>query len=299
MLPNELMGLIGLAQRAGKVVLGKSAVRHEMRRSREAILLIFATDFSPSVKTGLLENAAVRPHVLEIGTMAEWGAFFGRQQVGVIAVVDKHFVAGMLRKIESTALQSGSSGKKMLRDQMRAWRRQLDPAWRAAASEAIVSRLETLAIFQQAQVIHTYVAWRNEVDNHDLIRRLLRAGRRVAVPKVERGTHELSHYFITAFSELKPGAFGILEPVPGQSRIASPQQFDLVLVPGIAFDRSGHRLGMGQGYYDRFLAQVKAPKIALAFSFQVTDRIPVEAHDQRVDAIVTEKEVINCSRLVV
>jgi 5-formyltetrahydrofolate cyclo-ligase len=184
--------------------------------------------------------------------------------------------------------------KDRLREQMRTLRRQLDPARKAAASQAIVSRLEALPVFQQARVIHTYVAWRNEVDTHDLIWRLLREGRRVAVPKVEPATGQLQHYFIANFSELQDGAFGILEPPPAPDRLAAPSQFDLVLVPGLAFDRAGNRLGMGKGHYDRFLAEVRAPKIALAYDFQLVEKLPVEAHDQRVAIIITEKNVLFC-----
>jgi ribosomal protein L7Ae-like RNA K-turn-binding protein len=100
MLPNEMMGLLGLAQRAGKLIMGTTAVANELRRPRE-ILLIFAEDFSASTKAKLLATAAGRPQVLQIGTMAEWGKYFGRQQVGVIAVIDKNFIAGILKKMNS------------------------------------------------------------------------------------------------------------------------------------------------------------------------------------------------------
>jgi 5-formyltetrahydrofolate cyclo-ligase len=186
------------------------------------------------------------------------------------------------------------SEKELLRGRIRNLRRQLDPSRRDLASAAIFSRLETLPVFQQAQAIQTYVALRHEVDTHELIRRLLREGKQVAVPKVESGS-ELRQYFIKDFSELRPGAFGILEPESVPNRLASPEQFDLVLVPGLAFDRAGHRLGAGKGYYDRFLAQVSAPKIALAFAFQIFEKVLIEAHDQQVDMIVTEEEIIVCS----
>jgi ribosomal protein L7Ae-like RNA K-turn-binding protein len=100
MLPNEMMGLLGLAQRAGKVIMGTTAVANELRRPRE-ILLIFAEDFSASTKAKLLAAATIRPQVLQIGTMQEWGKYFGREQVGVIAVIDKNFVAGILKKMKS------------------------------------------------------------------------------------------------------------------------------------------------------------------------------------------------------
>ncbi len=99
MLPPELTGLLGLAQRAGKVVIGSTAAGHEVRRPRQALLIIFATDFSPSAREKVLAKATATPKILEIGTMAEWGEFFGRQKVGVIAVIDKNFAAGILQKV--------------------------------------------------------------------------------------------------------------------------------------------------------------------------------------------------------
>jgi ribosomal protein L7Ae-like RNA K-turn-binding protein len=100
MLPHEILGLLGLAQRAGKVIVGSTAVAREMRRSRQAMLVIFARDFSPATKKRLLAQAARPPHVFEIGSMQEWGECFGRQQVGVIAVVDKNFTTGLLQKLK-------------------------------------------------------------------------------------------------------------------------------------------------------------------------------------------------------
>lgn len=187
--------------------------------------------------------------------------------------------------------------KDLLRARMRDRRRQLDPSWRDLASAAVIWRLEGLPIFQRALVIQTYVALPHEVNTHALIRRLLQAGKQVAVPKIE-SANALRQFFIANFSELAPGAYGILEPPSDSGRVASWNQFDLdlVLVPGLAFDRSGHRLGAGKGYYDRFLAPIAAPKIALAFAFQIVDEIPIAAHDQLMDMIVTEEEVIDCSQ---
>lgn len=186
------------------------------------------------------------------------------------------------------------AAKELLRAQIRVRRRQMDTAWRELASRAIFLRLEALPVFQRARCIQTYVALRHEVDTQALIPRLLQQGKRVAVPRVESG-QELQQYFIQDFFELQIGAFGILEPRPDPSQCVAAESFDLVLVPGLAFDRAGHRLGAGKGYYDRFLAGIKAPKIALAFAFQIVGQVPIEPHDQRVDMIVTENEVITCN----
>ena len=101
MLLPEVLGLLGLAQRAGKIVIGATAVRHEIHRQR-ATLLIFATDFSPTTKTRFLAEAKYNPPAFEIGTMQEWGAFFSRSaktKIGVIAITDKNFAAGILQKL--------------------------------------------------------------------------------------------------------------------------------------------------------------------------------------------------------
>lgn len=183
--------------------------------------------------------------------------------------------------------------KERLRAQIRSRRREFDSAARDRANRAIDSRLESLPILQRARCVQTYVSLPQEVDTHELIRRLLRAGKRVAVPRVVE-ENLLQQYFISDFAELQTGAFGILEPRLDSAQPATTEAFDLVLVPGLAFDRAGNRLGAGKGYYDRFLAGMKAPKIALAFAFQIVEQVPIVPHDQRVDMIVTEDEVITC-----
>lgn len=183
--------------------------------------------------------------------------------------------------------------KEQLRAEIRRQRREFAPAARARANRTIHSRLESLPLWQRAGCVQTYVSLPPEVDTHALIRRLLHAGKRVAVPRVA-AENLLQPYFITAWADLQTGAFGILEPRLDSAQRATAETFDLVLVPGLAFDRAGNRLGAGKGYYDRFLAAITAPKIALAFAFQLVEQIPIAPHDQSVDMIVTEEELIAC-----
>ena len=98
--------------------------------------------------------------------------------------------------------------------------------------------------------------------------------------------------------DLAPGYRGILEPPAGSRRLVEAGQIDLYLIPGVAFDPRGYRLGRGLGYYDRCLAGVKnaATVCALAYELQLVDRLPVEQHDIRVDLIVTEQRVIEAKR---
>lgn len=150
--------------------------------------------------------------------------------------------------------------------------------------------------YQGARTVHCYVAWQEEVENHDLLRAILRDGKKVVVPKVNTQIKELENYVIPYFDALAPGAFGIFEPDAerGACRFTKLEELDLIIVPGLAFDRQGNRLGYGGGYYDRLLAEIRAPKVALAFAAQIVDAIPTEKHDHGVDFIVTEQEVISC-----
>ncbi len=158
-------------------------------------------------------------------------------------------------------------------------------------SAQITAHLEALHEFISARTVHTYVAWRNEVNTHDLIRRMLAQGKRVVVPSVDLARHILVHHEIENFADLLPGAFGILEPAPGRGKIVQIDSLDLVLVPAIAVDKTGHRLGYGGGYYDHFLRDVPALKIALVYHFQLVDVLPVRKDDERVDVVVTEEGV--------
>ena len=147
---------------------------------------------------------------------------------------------------------------------------------------------------QRADAIHCYASsLPGEVGTDGLIARLLTERRRVMCPRV-RAHGQLEHREISALSHLLDAAFGLREPDPELAPPVDPGIADVIVVPGVAFDVEGGRLGMGGGYYDRFLAQVSAPIVGLAFEMQLFDALPMSAHDQRVDLIVTELRVIRC-----
>jgi 5-formyltetrahydrofolate cyclo-ligase len=181
--------------------------------------------------------------------------------------------------------------KQEIRERIEKQRRSLTPEWVAATSAEIVSHLKGVPQFRSAAAVHTYVAWRNEVNTHPLIKDLLAEGRRVAAPVVDLPRRTLVHSLISNFEDLRPGAFGILEPAPEKIRVVNISEIDVVLVPGVAFDLSGNRIGYGGGYYDEFLRHTGAFKIALCYHFQIVDEVPVRAADERVNVLVTEKGV--------
>lgn len=130
----------------------------------------------------------------------------------------------------------------------------------------------------------------SEVDTAPLIDRWLDEGKRVALPRID-GSEVVPVAYVRG-GPTSATSFGAMEPVDG--RLLDPAELDLVIVPGVAFDRSGNRVGYGAGYYDRFLLRIRGPAIAIAFAIQVVPEVPAGRTDRPVDAIVTETEVIPC-----
>lgn len=187
--------------------------------------------------------------------------------------------------------------KASLRAHLKNLRRNFPELERQPANAAIFAHIMSLPEYRAAEVIHTFVSWRDEVDTHAIIKASFAAGKRVAVPRVPPDKSQLEHYFISDFAALVPGTLGILEPSSGPGVHLAPENthFDVIFVPGLAFDRAGNRLGYGRAYYDQFLAGTMALKIGLAFALQIVDEVPVAPHDQRVDLIITEQEVIRAA----
>ena len=165
-------------------------------------------------------------------------------------------------------------------------------------SSLIKSNLYSLEEFKKAKNIMFYVSFKNEVSTRETIKELLaKKEKTIVVPYV------LENYPILQLSELKnfywlePKTFGMLEPKELYIREFNYEKLDLVIAPGIVFDKKGHRIGHGHGYYDRFLKILKkdVKKIGLAFELQLVDKIPEERHDVPVDIVVTEKRAIKCS----
>lgn len=146
----------------------------------------------------------------------------------------------------------------------------------------------------KSSVIFTFVSFRSEVNTHRLINHALEEGKTVCVPKIKSKQKGIEVFKIDSLLELEPGYFGVPEPsdkCPG----VDINDIDLILMPGLAFDREGRRLGYGGGFYDRFLTQMDrtVSKIAPAYNFQVLGKVPADPWDARIDGIVTNEEVIN------
>ena len=183
------------------------------------------------------------------------------------------------------------TSKSALRTEMRFARAHLTSEELRAASDAIRARVEELQVWRHARTVHTYVgSLPGEVLTDGIIAAALTSGRTVIVPCADMSRRSVRHVRLARMADLRPTTWGGREPVLGES--AALADADLVIVPGLAFDRMGNRLGMGGGFYDAILHESCAPKVGLAHAWQVVDAVPVEPHDARVDMIVTPGEVI-------
>lgn len=159
----------------------------------------------------------------------------------------------------------------------------------------IKERLFGLSEFQKAKIIFFYFSFGSEVATQKMIKECLLAQKRIFLPAVDQDKKTLSWAEIRDFKRLKPGPYGIPEPGNNFNELAL-EKIELVIVPGIVFDRYGFRLGYGGGYYDRFLSLLPPPviKIGLAYELQIVAEIPRTKHDCPVDKIVTEAKIIDC-----
>jgi 5-formyltetrahydrofolate cyclo-ligase len=164
------------------------------------------------------------------------------------------------------------------------------PAAEAArAASRIAARLLGEPVLRSAPRVALYAALADEVPSRPLFEALVAAGKSCLFPRAQ-GPHALAFARVTDWSELRPGRYGVLEPPAGAQAVALSEG-DLVLVPGVAFDRAGHRLGRGGGFYDRaFPAGAPGgPRLwGIAYGFQLVDAVPHGPRDGRVEAVVTE-----------
>ena len=175
------------------------------------------------------------------------------------------------------------------RNMLKTVRAKLPEATRMGHSNSITEQVLKLDEIKNARTIFIYISYATEVHTHELIKALLDAGKTLAVPKIVDSDFMQAESF-SSWEDLVPGELGIL--TPGNSKPCHGP-FDVALTPGLGFTLSGHRMGFGRGYYDKWFAQNKVRhKIALAYEAQLVEDIPVEETDVPMEKIVTEKRVI-------
>jgi len=178
-----------------------------------------------------------------------------------------------------------------IRDLMRCQRTSLDAGWVSATSALIADRVIALPEFKRASVLCCYVSLPGEVETRAILETAWKLGKRVAMP-TPRDDGEYMPAWFTPDEPMTRGTFGLMQPVT--PHWAKPDRFELMVVPGVAFSRTGSRLGHGRGYYDRMLARLARRvdcRVGLSFKTQIMPDLPVSEDDVGMDVIVTESTV--------
>lgn len=159
----------------------------------------------------------------------------------------------------------------------------------------IIDKLKNNDKYINSKNIFIYLGFGSEINTIKYVEDFMDDGKRIIVPYTDIKNKKMYGIEINTLDGLKKNKFGILEPVE-VSNIFNKEDIDLVIMPGVAFDRSGNRIGYGGGYYDKFLSEMRNDfqTIALAYGVQVLEKIPSEEHDIKVNIIITEKETIKC-----
>jgi len=183
----------------------------------------------------------------------------------------------------------------MLRTQMLALRNSKPASELDQLSSKITARLLELPKVKEARTISTYLDIGSEVRTRGLVGWALENGKRLIVPVVDQANQRLIFSEFKAPEELERGAHGIPEPKSEFRRPVALEQADVILVPGVAWDQRGFRIGYGAGYYDRSINALRThiATIGLAYDFQFISNVPRSRYDQRVDRIVTESRIID------
>lgn len=186
--------------------------------------------------------------------------------------------------------------KEAIRRQMLFKRKEMSREEAEQKCRTIFDYLLELPEYQESTHLMTYVSFQQEVSTLDLLALRFAKRQPTSVPFCMTAARDLYAMEIDGMEDLAESTFGLLEPLPGHGRIQAPSGIDLVILPGLAFDVKGNRIGFGAGYYDRFLARLPshAVKIALAFAFQVLPEVPRCPWDIPADMIVTEQGILRC-----
>jgi 5-formyltetrahydrofolate cyclo-ligase len=189
--------------------------------------------------------------------------------------------------------------KQALRQRIIAARDNLTPSLRAHLSRQIVQQVCGLKTYQTARTVLGYLNFGSELHSELWVQQALRDGKQVLLPRVNKASKRLALFEVSDLSrDVAPGLWGIREPIIEQCKpFDALGQLNFILLPGVAFDSEGGRLGYGGGFYDKLLASLphRPTLVAGAFELQVITEIPQESTDHRIDWLVTENELISCT----
>ncbi len=184
--------------------------------------------------------------------------------------------------------------KHTLRRRMADARDRLTDAQRRQGADSVCQRVMSLPLFHIAKTVLTYMAIGSELQTNRLVEQILHAGKQLVVPRVS-GDQLTLHPITDPTTELLPGRWNIPEPAAHAPSIPA-MEIDLFLLPGLAFDAAGGRLGYGRGFFDRALAETDGATVGLAYNSQIINTVPTETWDVPMDYIITPDRVIQCGR---
>ncbi|MDG5766458.1 5-formyltetrahydrofolate cyclo-ligase [Balneolales bacterium ANBcel1] len=186
--------------------------------------------------------------------------------------------------------------RQIIRDDAVGRRKSLPPGELHRLGDAISRQVFNTTWFREASAVHCFfgVVEKGEVSTRKLLEGILSEGKTLVMPRMEGEEGRMGHYIVQDLNRLEINSRGI--PEPADCPAASVRDIDLVLVPGLAADRAGNRIGFGKGYYDRFLSQqeLTASSILLLPEVFLVETVPAEPHDVPVDAIATDTRLIDC-----
>lgn len=179
--------------------------------------------------------------------------------------------------------------KKELRKHIISRRDEISVEDRKYKDKLIFNKTIELKEFINAKSIFIFVSFGSEVDTHEIIKHALTLGKKISIPLVNKESKTMEAREISSLEDMKEGYYGILEPSEN-ALVMNPGEIDLIIMPGVAFDLKGGRIGYGAGFYDKFLVKVPSatPKIALAYDMQRVEEVPMDTYDVKIDGVITE-----------
>jgi len=187
--------------------------------------------------------------------------------------------------------------KEKLRKEILTKRKNIDIVEKEKMDKKILDEFYENKYYREAKNIFIYISYDSEINTKGIINEALKDNKKIYVPRTEFKTRFMDAVEITSLDNLIESEYGILEPSIEEPHI-EPNELDLIVVPGVAFDRNGGRMGYGAGFYDRYFKRIskdrikKIAKLALAYDFQILEKVPMNEQDVPVNYIITEREFI-------
>ena len=188
--------------------------------------------------------------------------------------------------------------KKILRKEILTKRKNIDVVEKEKMDKKILNKFYESKYYRESKNIFIYISYDSEINTKEIINKSLIDKKKIYVPRTEFKTRLMDAVEITSLENLIESEYGILEPSIYEPYI-EPNELDLIVVPGVGFDRNGGRMGYGAGFYDRYFKKIskdkmqKIVKLALAYDFQILEDVPMNEQDVPVSYIITEKEFIH------